>query len=92
MESQTGSLMTQARAAMAEGRWIDATASFERALELEDDPDAHFGLGVALWWSGETERALRAWERAFTRSRRLGQSGAVVVAAFYLCTPASIAC
>jgi DNA-binding CsgD family transcriptional regulator len=70
---------------MADGRWTDAATGFQGALELHEHPDAQFGLGIALWWTGETERALRAWKRAFTLFRRLGQGPAAVMAAFYLC-------
>ncbi len=47
------------------GRWADARRSAERSLEISDSRFlAWNNLGVALYQSGETARALDAWHRA----------------------------
>lgn len=46
---------------------------------------ALFGLGVTLWWLGETEASLRHRERAYAVFRRRPDHEQAVLAAFYLC-------
>jgi Flp pilus assembly protein TadD len=48
-----------------EGRWAEAVAAFERALELRPDwPSALANLGVALRVLGRFEEAIAAYDRA----------------------------
>lgn len=42
-------------------------------------------MGIAQWWLGETEEALRHWEQAYTAFRRQADPAQAVSAAFYLC-------
>jgi DNA-binding NarL/FixJ family response regulator len=39
-----------AQAALKLGDWQTARSQFERALAATDSPEAHDGLGIALWW------------------------------------------
>jgi DNA-binding NarL/FixJ family response regulator len=60
------------RAALDAGRWGDARAAFEASLEREETPEAHEGLGRALWWLCEPRGSARHRERAFVLSRQAG--------------------
>jgi ATP/maltotriose-dependent transcriptional regulator MalT len=46
-------------------QWEAARDAFEAALQEEDTPDAHDGLGLALWFLGRVEEGIAARERAF---------------------------
>src|SRR4051812_48180847 len=47
------------------GQWEAARATYEETLARADDPEAHDGLGLALWFLGEVEEGIAARERAF---------------------------
>ena len=51
VEVTSAEAIVRGHAAMAEGQWGSARASFEVALEDSETGDAYFGLAVALWWS-----------------------------------------
>jgi DNA-binding CsgD family transcriptional regulator len=53
--------LASARVALGDGRWEEARAAFAAALAERETPEALEGMGVALWWLGETraERMLR---------------------------------
>jgi DNA-binding CsgD family transcriptional regulator len=59
--------------ALASGEWEAARAAFEHALTAEESPEALDGLGRALWWLREAERAVVCRERAYSGFRRDGQ-------------------
>jgi ATP/maltotriose-dependent transcriptional regulator MalT len=59
-------------AALAEGRWIDARAGFEAALDDAETAEASFGLAVALWWLGENHACVEWCGRAYTLFRQSG--------------------
>jgi ATP/maltotriose-dependent transcriptional regulator MalT len=48
-------------------QWAAAHDAFEAALAKSDTPDAHDGLGLALWFLGRIEEGVAARERAFDR-------------------------
>ena len=54
-------------------------------LESVEVGEALFGLGIARWWSGDTDEALRCWERAYAVFRRQSEPGQAVLSAVYLC-------
>ncbi|MFN2525812.1 MAG: LuxR C-terminal-related transcriptional regulator [Actinomycetota bacterium] len=58
------------QAALAEGRWSAAKASFQEALDLYESAEALSGLGEALWWLGETHDSVAFRERAYAEFRR----------------------
>lgn len=78
-------------AALKVGRWEEARAAFEAALEdetaltEEDIGQALLGLSDALWWLGDTYGALRYRERAYATLRRAGDIASAVMAAIKLC-------
>ena len=78
-------LLTTAQEAFEAGRWSTAKEAFEALLASEESGEALFGLGVALWWLGETERSLRQLERAYAVFRRRPDPEQALLAAFWLC-------
>jgi DNA-binding CsgD family transcriptional regulator/Tfp pilus assembly protein PilF len=76
--------LDDARSALSAGQWADASALFRSVVEHDDDPDAWFGLGVASFWLGETESAIRSWERAYAGHRRRSAHVPAVVTAVYV--------
>jgi uncharacterized protein HemY len=40
-------------AALKVAKWQAAKQAFEAALQVQDTPAAHDGLGIALWWLNE---------------------------------------
>jgi len=73
------------RSALIAGRWRDARHAFEAALAGAETPEALDGLGVALWWLGETQASVAATERAYAGFRRAGDAAGAAGAALFLC-------
>lgn len=59
--------------ALAAGDWERARGAFETALAAGDSPEALDGLGRALWWLRDAERAVVHRERAYAGFRREGE-------------------
>ena len=74
-----------AAAALRSGDWQAARDAYLAAANVAPTGEVHFGLGVALWWLGETEASLRSWEQAYAAFRRQSDHAQAVLAAFYLC-------
>jgi DNA-binding CsgD family transcriptional regulator len=64
--------LTRGEEALRAGDWEGARSAFETALEGDDKPEAHDGLGRALWWLGDLEGALEHREAAYAALRRRG--------------------
>ena len=62
-----------------------ARDTYRALLASEPSGEAFFGVGIALWWLGETEEALRSWEQAYSAFRRRLDHAQAVLASFYLC-------
>jgi tetratricopeptide (TPR) repeat protein len=77
--------LREAQEAIRAGKWSAAREGFEAALERDEAGEELFGLGVALQWLGDTESAIRYWERAYADFRRRRDAEQAVLAAFYLC-------
>lgn len=71
--------------ALGAGRWQEARAGFEAALEAEESGRALFGLALTLWWLRDPVRSVRLQERAFGMFRREGDHESAFFAAMYLC-------
>jgi ATP/maltotriose-dependent transcriptional regulator MalT len=94
-EAGTEALLLTGQRAIAAGQWSSAKEAFEAVLGPEGSGEAvlgpegsgevFFGLGVALWWLGETGASLRNWERAYASFRRRRNPERALLAAFYLC-------
>src|SRR5215211_3060145 len=74
------------REALAAGRWEEARAAFAAALADAETPEALDGLGVALWWLGDTQAAVAATEGAYAGFRRAGDAAGAAGAAVFLCS------
>ena len=72
-------------AALEAGRWEEARAAFAAALAERETPQALDGMGVALWWLGETRASVAHTERAYAGFRRAGEAVPAAVAAISLC-------
>jgi DNA-binding CsgD family transcriptional regulator len=83
--AETEALLQQATEALQAGEWPDAKERFEAVLADVDAGEAWLGLGIALQWLGESEAAIRHWERAYADFRRRRDAQQAVLAAFYLC-------
>ena len=68
-------------AALEAGRWEEARAAFAAALAEQETPQALDGMGVALWWLGETRASVASTERAYAGFRRAGDAVPAAVAA-----------
>ena len=62
--------------ALAEGAWERGRDAFRKAVDLDDDPAAIEGLGIASWWLDDAPVVFEAHEQAFRlfsdRGDRLG--------------------
>ena len=56
--------------ALRAGEWAAAEQHYRGALGSAEFGEALFGLGIARWWSGDTDEALRCWERAYAVFRQ----------------------
>ncbi len=54
-------------------QWEAARDAFEAALLEEEAPEAHDGLGLALWFLGQVDEGIAARERAFDGFLREGR-------------------
>ena len=73
------------RAALEAGRWEEARAAFAAALAERESPEALDGMGVSLWWLGETRAGVAHTERAYAEFRRAGDAASAALAAVFLC-------
>jgi DNA-binding CsgD family transcriptional regulator/tetratricopeptide (TPR) repeat protein len=78
-------LLAVAGEALSTGRWEEARAGFEAALEIEESGEALFGLALALWWLRDPVNSVRFQERAFGSFRRAGNNENAFFTAMYLC-------
>jgi DNA-binding NarL/FixJ family response regulator len=66
--------LAEAGVALAGGRWDEARKLYERALALEETPEALEGLAAACWWEDDVVAAIKARERAFEIRRERGDT------------------
>ena len=62
---QDPGLLSAGSAALERADWEGAQRAFRAVLDDAAVPEAHEGLGLALWFLGQVPRALRERERAF---------------------------
>jgi ATP/maltotriose-dependent transcriptional regulator MalT len=84
-DTETKALLETAQEAVQAGDWSAAKQGFEAVLERGEAGEALFGLGIALQWLGDSESAIRHWERAYADFRRRRDAQQALLAAFYLC-------
>ena len=88
MPSETETLVSAAHEALDSGDWSTARARFEAALEQEQTAEALSGLGDTLGWLGETQDAVRCFERAyaiFYKRPDLAQASVAAISLYLLC-------
>jgi tetratricopeptide (TPR) repeat protein len=67
------------------GRWSAAKGTFESILaDSPDHPRALDGLGLALFWLGDSRRAREARESAYVAHRRRGDARGAAAAALFV--------
>jgi ATP/maltotriose-dependent transcriptional regulator MalT len=65
--------LEQGQSALAQGAWETAKQAFAHALEVESNPAAHDGMGIALWWLNDIEAAHRHRMEAVMGFRQQGE-------------------
>ncbi len=87
MTSDVGTdAVARGAAALADREWEIARAAFEAALDEADTPEAHEGLGLALWWLRDVDAAVAHRERAYAAFRAQGDLERALRAALWLAT------
>lgn len=66
--------------------WESARSAFEAVIELDETPEAHDGLGLALWWLRDVDAAIGHREQAYAAFRRGGDHVRAVRIALWLAT------
>ena len=56
--------------ALTVGKWSEARAAFEEAVDTAESPEALDELGRSLWWLREGREAIVCRERAYSGFRR----------------------
>jgi len=69
---------------MARGLWAAAVEVFETALRDHEAPELHDGLGRALWWLRDIDRAIAEREAAYAAFRKRGDDAQAVHVALWL--------
>jgi ATP/maltotriose-dependent transcriptional regulator MalT len=64
--------VTAGRVALETGAWQQAQHAFERALAIEESPEALEGLGLAAWWLDLADVVFDSRERAYRGYRSRG--------------------
>jgi DNA-binding NarL/FixJ family response regulator len=72
MGGEARSPLREGETALAEGDWQGARGAFEAALAERQTPEAHDGLGRALWWLRDVDAAIEHRERAHAGFRKRG--------------------
>jgi ATP/maltotriose-dependent transcriptional regulator MalT len=70
--SQSIDELTAGRTALDAGNWQQAQHAFERALAIDETPEALEGLGLAAWWLDLAAVVFDARERAYRAYRKRG--------------------
>ena len=72
------------QAALKIAAWADAQSAFENALNAAETPEAHDGLGLALWWLNEISAAHHHRTLAYTGFKQNGMVGRAALIACWL--------
>jgi DNA-binding CsgD family transcriptional regulator len=68
--------LAEGQAALAQGRWQEARAAFDRALALAETPEALEGRGLAAWWLDDAATTFDARAKAYRLYRQARDSRA----------------
>jgi tetratricopeptide (TPR) repeat protein len=80
----TADLVARGEEALASGDWDGAREAFEAAVDGKASPEAWDGLGRAVWWLGDVDRAIEYRERAYAAVRRRGDAARAATIALWL--------
>jgi DNA-binding CsgD family transcriptional regulator len=73
--------LAEGQAALTQGRWLDARASFEQVLGMAEVPEALEGRGLAAWWLDDAAATFDSRAKAYRLYREAGNArGAARVA------------
>ncbi len=81
---QSADDLSAGRAALEAGAWREAQDAFERALAIEETPEALEGLGLAAWWLDLAAIVFDARERAYRGYRSRGDHRAAARVAVWI--------
>src|SRR5689334_13537282 len=70
--------------ALAAADWLAAQAAFEAALAEQDTPEAHDGLGVALWWLNRIDDSHKHRAAAYAAYKHRGDNRQAAMLASWL--------
>jgi ATP/maltotriose-dependent transcriptional regulator MalT len=84
MTHSTDSHTLAGQAALRAGDWRRAQAEFEAALREGASAEAHDGLGIALWWLNEIDRAHQHRTTAYLGYKQRGERGQAALIATWL--------
>lgn len=76
--------LTAGNAALQRADWSTAKVEFEQTLANTDAPEAHDGLGLALWWLNDIDAAHRQRALAYSGYKDRGDWGAAARTACWL--------
>lgn len=65
--------LSEGHLALKAGDWARANICFEAALAQEESPEAHDGLGIALWWANSVEQAHEHRATAYRGFKQRGE-------------------
>ncbi len=72
------------QAALKKAAWADARSAFENAITTIETPEAHDGLGIALWWLNEIDAAHHHRTLAYKGFKENGSAGRAALIACWL--------
>jgi hypothetical protein len=84
MLTQASLRFAAGQAALASADWPGAKAAFQAALQEQDSPEAHDGLGIALWWLNDIAAAHQQRAAAYTAYKRRGNHHQAALIAVWL--------
>src|SRR5690242_19946417 len=84
MLTQTSLHLAAGQVALANADWPGAQAAFQAALHEQDSPEAHDGLGIALWWLNDIVASHQHRAAAYTEYKRRGDYRQAALIAVWL--------
>jgi ATP/maltotriose-dependent transcriptional regulator MalT len=76
--------LSEGHLALKAGDWSRARSCFEAALAHEESPEAHDGLGIALWWANSVEQSHRHRSTAYQGFKQRGEYARAALIATWL--------
>jgi DNA-binding NarL/FixJ family response regulator len=84
MPAQLSRYLTAGQTALSKADWSNAKAAFQAALKEEDCPEAHDGLGIALWWLNNIDSSHQHRTTAFSEYKKRGNLRRAALIAIWL--------